>query len=255
VSAGSAGSWPSVAITKEGYVVIIWSNSFFKKDSVLKYSTGTIDLTRGTDQTINFKLKDVRFDTGFHNSIAVSYNGIITEAHESDGGKGIFYRIGYLTQPAKNDFSITLTSGTGGVYYDNGINPHIAVNDNNDVVEVHQVASDDHKLHYFRGKLSSRTLGFTPPAPRYNDDATSPTIVLLNNAYVVETHNSGSRSSFSAQYRTGLLDRDSFTKVNWSASSNIVNTRETTGLATNGTYLLATFGRAGSLYYAWAIAP
>jgi hypothetical protein len=250
-----AGSWPSVAITREGYVVIIWSNGFFKTNSVLRYSTGTLDLTSGTDQLIDFKLNDVQFDTGFHSSVAVSNNGILTEVHEADGGKGIFYRIGYLTRPGGGDFSITWTSGKQGVWYDNGINPYISVNDNNDVVEVHQVASDDHKLHYFRGKLSSRTLGFAPPpAPRYNDGATNPIVVLLDNGYVVETHDTSGRS-FSAQYRIGLLDGESFSKVNWSNATKIASDRETHGLASNGTYLLATFARAGSLYYSWAIAP
>jgi hypothetical protein len=61
-----AGSWPSVAITKEGYVVIIWSNSFFKQGSVLRYSTGTINLGGGTDQLIDFKLKDGFRAAGSH---------------------------------------------------------------------------------------------------------------------------------------------------------------------------------------------
>jgi hypothetical protein len=49
-----------------------------------------------------------------------------------------------------------------------GINSHIAVNDNNDVVEVHQVASDDHKLHYFCAKLTPQSISFQkPPAQRH----------------------------------------------------------------------------------------
>jgi hypothetical protein len=252
------GAWPSVAITQEGYVVIIWSNSFHKSGSVLRYSVGTLDPALGTNQVINFKLMNVQFDNGFHNSLAVNYNGTIVEAHEGNGGKGMYYRIGYLTLPSKNDFSITWTSGQAGVLYDNGINPHIAINNNNDVVEVHQVGSDDQRLHYLRAKLLPGSISFLPPpAPRYDNYAYIPTVALLNDLYVVETNYSQpSRYLYRPQYRVGLFDKSDPNKINWGNATNIADSnREPGGLATNGSYLLATFISADTLYYSWATAP
>ena len=72
---------------------------------------------------------------------------MIAEAHESNGGKGIFYRLGHLSAPGSGDFNIVWDSGSKGQPYDEGVNPHIAIDDNNNVVEVHQVASNEDKLH------------------------------------------------------------------------------------------------------------
>jgi hypothetical protein len=133
------------------------------------------------------------------------------------------------------------------------------VNDNNDVVEVHQVASDDRKLHYTRAKLLASSISFGSEHPRYDDDGSHPALVILNNCYLVETHTQG-RSSLSggiprAEYRTGTFNTSDATRVSWSTSSEIARDRTTGELGTNGAYLVATFSNSGTLYYSWAVAP
>jgi hypothetical protein len=88
VSPGTFGSWPAVAITREGYVILTFSNAFTKDNASLRYSVGTIDPEGDTDQAIDFKVQNSKYDNGFHNSVSVNYNGTIAEAHEADGGKG-----------------------------------------------------------------------------------------------------------------------------------------------------------------------
>ena len=83
VPPGRNGTWPAVAITKEGYAILTYSNAFTKSNPVLRYPCGTLDLGGGTDQLIDFKEQHVKLDTGFHDSISVNYNGTIAEAHEA----------------------------------------------------------------------------------------------------------------------------------------------------------------------------
>jgi hypothetical protein len=84
------GSWPCVAITKEGYVIILWSNGFVKSGSKLRYSNGSINLAGDTNQLITFKAERFTYDTGFHCSLSVNYNGIFAEATKRMGARGFF---------------------------------------------------------------------------------------------------------------------------------------------------------------------
>jgi hypothetical protein len=93
-------------------------------------------------------------------SISVNYNGTIAEAHEAEGKKGMYYRLGHLKAPGSGNFTIGWDSGDLGQSWDDGVNPHIAINDNNDVVEVHQASSNDHRLHYTRAKISGNRITF-----------------------------------------------------------------------------------------------
>jgi hypothetical protein len=258
VAAGTAGSWPAVAITQEGYAILTYSNAFSKSDGILKYYVGTLNLQGGTDQLINFKVNNVQYDTGFHNSIAVNYNGTIAEAHESNGGKGIFYRLGHLNAPGSGDFSIVWDSGVKGQPYDNGIDPHIAINDNDDVVEVHQAAADDYKLHYTRGRIAGNQITNFTTHPRYSDFGSRPSVVLMNDGYVIEMHgaNYNSRDGLWEYFnRVGNQDKQQTTLVNWVSNTRLGYVESNGGIASNGSYLITTATRSGHIYYSWAIAP
>jgi hypothetical protein len=258
VSSGTSGSWPSVAITKEGYAILTYSNAFTKSNAGLRYYVGTLDLDGTTDQQINFKVSNTKYDNGFHNSISVNYNGTIAEAHEADGGKGIYYRLGHLNGPGSGDFSIVWDTGSNGQKYDNGINPRISINDNNDVVEVHQVTGE-HLLHYIRGKASANQIAFSSNHPRYSDNGDRPAVVLLNNGYVVELHGANYNSKTGAWEffnRVGTLDASHSSLINWSSNTRIAaNLGHVGGIATDGNYLIATAAYSTQLFYSWAIAP
>jgi len=238
----SAGAWPAVAITREGYVIITWSDGFYKCCSDLKYLVGTVDLDGGTSQRIDFKTasKGTTFDSGFHNSISVNGIGVIAEAHESgSGGKGIYYRLGHLTNPAGGDFSISWDTGTKGLKYDDGINPNISVNDDNNVIEVHNVTGEG-KTHYIRGKvgLNSTQINFVKPHPRLEGSGSNPNVVLLNNSSIVEV----SFNLAGIKYITGTLNGAN--EVKWSEATVIDDTkdRHVPSVAANGSRVIATFG-------------
>jgi hypothetical protein len=251
------GSWPAVAITKEGYAILTYSNAFTKSNAVLRYSVGTLDLNGGTDQLINFKVQNEKLDTGFHDSISVNYNGTIAEAHEADGKKGMYYRLGHLKSPASGNFNIVWDSGDGGQPWDDGVNPQIAINDNNDVVEVHQASANDHRLHYTRAKISGNRITFGKDHPFFSAGE-RPAVTLLNNGYLVEMHasNYDKKTGLSElRYRAGTLDRNNATLINWPDGTTIGYVANPGGIGTNGAYLVSTAQRGTHLYYSWAIAP
>jgi hypothetical protein len=251
------GSWPAVAVTREGYAILTYSNAFTKSNAVLRYSVGTLDLNGGTDQLIGFKVQDAKLDTGFHDSISVNYNGTIAEAHEADGKKGMYYRLGHLNAPGSGDFNIVWDSGTGGQWWDDGVNPQIAINDNNDVVEVHQASADDYRLHYTRAKISGNRITFGKEHPFFST-GNRPAVTLLNNGDVIEMHGGKQdvrNGPWELRYRVGRLDPNNSTLINWPDGTTIGYIENMGGVGTDGNYLVSTAQRGIYLFYSWAIAP
>jgi hypothetical protein len=248
--------YPSVAITNEGYVIFSYSISKTKQDSRLRIMVGTLDVNGGVDQTIQWKTDSLPLDSGFHNTLAVNASGVIAEAHESgSGGKGIYYRLGHLKDPANGDFNVVWDTGDYGQKYGDGINPHISINDSGEVVEVHQASANDPKLHYIRGKLKANSIEFNNSQPRYNDNGQRPAVALLNDGYLVEVHDNGD----SVYYRTGQLDAKDASKIDWSETQPIPKGKgfESNSVSSNGYYAVATAydDSYSSLYYSVSVAP
>jgi len=251
------GSWPNFAISKEGYVIFVRSSGQFKSGSELRYQVGKIDPYGGINQSITW-LHYGDWDAGFHSSIAINDNGVIVGVHETGhSSTGLYYRVGHLTNPARGDYSITWDSGQYGIHYDDGINPHIALNNKNEVVEVHQVTGES-LLHYRRGTVSGGTIHFAG-SQRYDNDAVRPAVALLDSGLVVELH-AGTYA------RTGQLSTTNSQLIDWSNSVKISNHEGTfppgtyPAVATNGAYVLGTWeyhfdGITGQLFYSVAGIP
>jgi hypothetical protein len=236
------GTWPNVAISKEGYVIFVYSSGKFKSSSYLQYAVGMIDPNGGLDQSITwFTPTSVRFDSGFHSSTAINDNGVILDVHESgSGGTGLYYRVGHLTNPAGGDFTIEWDSGTNGVRYDDGINPHIALNNHNQIIEVHQVTGE-HYVHYRRGTVSGGKISFGRSL-RYDNHSYEPSVAVLDYGGVVELHR-GAENSISS--RTGLLNPDSTDEIIWFNANVLSNgssdKADNPAVTTNGTYAIGTW--------------
>jgi hypothetical protein len=172
-------------------------------------------------------------------------NGVIVGVHESNAfsGTGLYYRVGQFNNPAAGDYTIAWSSGSTGVNYDDGINPHIAINNQNQVVEVHQVTLES-LLHYRRGIVIEGKITFAE-SQRYDDEALQPAVALLDNGLVLEVHSSGE----GLYSRTGKLDPSNSTLIDWSPSvknadgDHIANP----ALATNGKYAFHTHEKNGFL--------
>jgi hypothetical protein len=106
----------------------------------LRYSIARFLPGGGVDQPIERFVNSVYVDPGFHCSVAVTDDGTIVEVHESgSNGKGMYYRVLHVEDPNAGDDEIVWGSGKHGVPYDNGINPHSAINNKGDAIKMHQV--------------------------------------------------------------------------------------------------------------------
>jgi hypothetical protein len=141
----------------------------------------------------------------------------------------------------------------------NGVNPHIAINDNNDAIEVHQVAADDHKLHYTRGKIVNNRITFTSEHPIYMGGSIRPVVTLLNDGSVVEMHASNRQKSgyWEIRYRLGIFDPNVATHVRWSPTKGFAGgyVDRTGGICSDGSHAIATAERSGGLWYSSAMVP
>jgi hypothetical protein len=246
-SAGAYGTWPAVALSKEGYVIAVHSDSKYKSGSQQFYRVGMIDPNGDENQSIIWKTDFIHWDGGFHTSIAINDNGLIVSVHESNAtsGTGLYYRVGQLRNPAAGDYTIAWSSGSTGINYDDGVNPHIAINNHNQVVEVHEVTGDDF-LHYRRGTVSEGKIDFAE-SQRYDNDAFQPAVALLDSGLVLEVHNNGN----GLNSRTGKLDPANSALIEWSASVKNGGSDAIAypALATNGRYALQTHEKTDFLVF------
>jgi hypothetical protein len=208
--AGISGHKPAVALSKEGYVILVFSDQDHKNGSNLIYQVGRIDPYGGRRQSIAWLTDAIGWDRGFHNAVAINDNGIIVGVHETGhASTGLYYRVGRFADPAAGAYTIHWDSGVYGIKYDDGINPHIAINNQNQVVAVHQVSSSDFLLHYRRGTVIGGVIHFGE-SRRYDNYAIAPAVALLDSGLVLEVHCLGGFVS-----RTGRLSPIDPEVIDW----------------------------------------
>jgi len=210
------GYQPAVAVTKEGYVILVFSSSPFKNESDLSYHIGQIDPYGGNNQSISWLTPSIRWDRGFNGSIAINDDGVIVGVHETGhASTGLYYRVGHFRNPPACDFTIQWDSSHYGIQYEDGINPQIAINNRNQVVEVHQVPGES-LLHYRRGSVNGGTINLGQ-SRRYDDNAEHPAVALLDNGTVLAADSMTRR----VNTRTGKLSLANPDDIQWSAPVNL----------------------------------
>jgi len=242
---GGNGYLPSVALSKEGYVIVVHSNNNFKSGTDLYYRVGKINPDGDQNQTIAWLTDFVHWDAGFHAAIAINDRGVIVGVHEAGrGGTGLYYRVGHLRNPAGGDYTVQWDSTPWGVHYEDGINPSIAINNHNQVVEAHQVTGET-LLHYRRGNLTGGTINFAE-SRRYDNHAEQPAVALLDNGLVLEVHSLGGLIS-----RTGWLSLSNSTDIEWSTPIKVDDDGFVAypALATNGTDAIVTYRTLNDLSF------
>jgi hypothetical protein len=246
---GVSGYLPAVTLSKEGYVILVYTNKDSKSGADLFYRVGRIDPNGDKNQTITWKTESTHWDKGSHASIAINSEGVIVGVHESHGGSStrLYYRVGKLRNPASGDFTIQWDSGQTGIGYEDGQNPSISINNTFEpgrgfqIVEVHQVSGIETLLHYRRGTVIAGRITFAE-SKRYDNYARVPAVALLDNGLVLEVHSLGGLIS-----RTGRLSRSNSTEIDWSAARKLDNDTQIThlALASNGSYAIQTHENMG----------
>jgi hypothetical protein len=242
-------AWPQVLVSPQGQVLFTYSDALTKSNSDLICWVGTIDPSGDTSQTIQWTLKDSKYDGGFHNNLAFApfYSGaVFVDVHENRGsGTKMYYRIGELTNTGIRWFT-----GSGGIYYEDGVNPHIAISTNNQIVEVHQATNTSY-LHYRRGRINVLGNNLSEitfrPSYRYDNSAERPAVTFIAPTTVLELHRSGEM-----RYRMGPFSATDHDVVDWQTPQVIsVNGNDyvTPTVATNGKVAVAAFEKGRDLYF------
>src|ERR1700744_3385992 len=82
---GYSGSSPDVAVTKEGYVLLVYTkfaHEGYGSEVQMRYWVGEINPEGGIDQTITWRIRDAFFDTGLYASLAFNSDAVLAEVHE-----------------------------------------------------------------------------------------------------------------------------------------------------------------------------
>jgi hypothetical protein len=148
-------------------------------------------------------------------------------------------------------------SGAKGAWYDDGVNPHITLNNRNEVVDVHQVTGEPF-LHYRRGTLHGGTIAFARSV-RYDSNSHEAAVALLDTGFILELHRNGRLYA-----RSGMIDFSNMETIHWSDQVQISDDRSNSAkypsVATNGRYAIATwesysFDITGQLFYSVTAVP
>jgi hypothetical protein len=222
------GYWPTVAMSNSGYVIFVHSSQGSRSGSTLDYRVGKLDPNGDQNQLVTWLTGDLPWDAGFHSSVSMNDSGVIVGVHESSSSSGLYYRLGQFTNPGAGDFTITWASGKTGIKYSDGENPHIAMNNNGQVVEVHQVSGES-ILHYIRGAVIGGGIRFASDQPRYNSGARTPSIALNDNGFVTEVHGVGSDLA----RMVGKLNSDG-ASIDWSSTFQFEAEGTYPAIAANG---------------------
>ena len=120
--------------------------------------------------------------------VAVNTSGKLVEVHKSPSPKNdLFYGVGQLPTPdGPNKPIIGLPENE--MKFDTGLNPSVAINDNNIVVEVHEANNDDDDLYYRVGLLDDVTNTVTWGNSTKYDTGDRPSAAINNDNMVVEVH-------------------------------------------------------------------
>lgn len=194
---------------------------FRTNSEAIFYRVGKIDLIN--NQIIwggSYELKDSRVKSwGSHVSVSLNNNGYCVATHKSSGsGKDLYYRVGKINTTNK-----TVDWGAENKY-DTGGNMSVAINNYNQIIEVHQGYSGGahKKNHYYSvGTIntSSKTITWKKKGTEFDTGGTI-AIALDDNGRCLNTH-LGSASSISHRdnryYRKGVVN---FTngEVAWGSS-------------------------------------
>ena len=147
---------------------------------------------------------------GQNPSVALNNTGVVVEVHESHNNHGeLCYRVGTVDTDSK-------TISWGSCHkYDTGLQPHVAIDDNLNVVENHK-SQNYETLWCHVGKVDADRKTITWGSSHKYDLGNSPSIAIYGNPpCVVEIHKSQSCDTLS--YRLGKVDTNSKT-IYWGPS-------------------------------------
>jgi hypothetical protein len=144
---------------------------------------------------------EVSYDKGIEPACAINNNGLAVEIHRTDanGKEDLWYTAGRIS-------GNTVSFKRPNSRIDSGIQPQIALSDQNVVVEVHQWSTSRKEIVYRVGRLDPTTLNTTWGSPQRYDNGILPHVAINSRGVVVEVHQSEAHDVL--YYRIGDLAGD-----------------------------------------------
>ncbi|MFA8300843.1 MAG: phosphatidylinositol-specific phospholipase C domain-containing protein [Hyphomicrobiales bacterium] len=169
------GISPTVAANDNNVVVEIHkSHSWFS--SGLWYHVGTL-----YSSSVVFGGSH-KFDSGSDPCVALNNNNVVVEVHKSQGNYGLWYHVGIVNPTTK-----TISWGKSYKYDNGGMNPSIAINNNNIAVEVHQAPTSG-RVWYRVGRIDTRSKTINWSNSVNYQSGAQPDVTLLDDGTVIEVH-------------------------------------------------------------------
>jgi hypothetical protein len=190
----------------------------------------------------------IRYDSGQYPQVAINDSGSVVEVHESHdlASTELFYRLGHIV--GGPPYTVVWDSGSTGIDYQAGRHPHVTIDSDGNVIEVHQAVSN-HDLHYLRARVNVGDDRIewepSPSNGRYvTGNATRPAIALSDNGFVLETHNG---SSDVLKYINGDRNTSSNNVVDWSSVETVNDYGYDSSVSTNNSVVAMTYESGGVL--------
>lgn len=248
---------PSVAISKEGWLLFVCTKNGYTgygSGVTMRYWVGQLNPAGDGHQVINWRLMDAFYDNGQFGSVSFNTNDFIADVHESANNNKLFYRVGRFRNPNAGQFDIVWGTGSGGKEYDKGVYPSIAINDLNEVIEVHQTQKNETLLHYRRGILQGDRIDWlSKDSFRYENDSSNPAVALTNQGTIIEVARKNKNDTIFA--RTGVqlpssatLEWSNGVEISWDGYGPTLEP----SVATNGAVVISTWEIDKKLYFSTA---
>lgn len=125
-----------------------------------------------------------KYDNGTEPDVAMNNNNVVVEVHKSQGNFGLFYHVGIVNPDTK-----TIEWGSSHKYDGGGQHAAIAINNNNQAVEVHQAPTSGH-IWYRVGTINVDNKTIDWGDSHDYQTGSDPSVALLDNGYVIEGHRS-----------------------------------------------------------------
>ncbi len=218
----------------------------------LYYRIGKINLGGGENQKVEWSSPIYSFDGGKDPQVAMNDLYKVVEVHESNNitNHKLYYHTGYIHQTG-DKYYITWNSGGpnyGGIPYDEGRNPHVTIDNEGNIIEVHQ-ASSSNNLHYRRGHLNGLGIDWEPAAPngRYETGrAERPAVAMRNDGFVLEVHGrNDSAKPIDITGKYGQVNPRSRNVVDWSDGGWTWGSAKNANVSMDGSKAIAVFAEPG----------
>ena len=158
----------------------------------MQAKTPHLSATTTTNLTVDWGNSTV---TGRNPSVAVNNNGVAVEIHEHHNHE-LWYRVGMVDTDSK-----TINWGSSSKY-DSGVQPHVAIDDNLNVVENHK-SQNNETLRCSAGKVDPASKTIDWGSSQKYDSGNSPSIAIYNDPpCVVEVHKSQSHDTLFCSFET-----------------------------------------------------